>query len=63
MNFDDIQTKAKEEWDALEKSNKPYIIIGAATCGRAAGSLAVIDTIKSELAKQNINELNESRWG
>ena len=54
MNFDEMQKKATAEWEALEKGNKPHIIIGAATCGRAAGALAVIDAINTELAKHNI---------
>ena len=54
MNFDEIKQKAIAEWEALEKSDKPHIIVGTATCGRAAGALAVIDAINAELAKHNI---------
>ncbi|MFC1979302.1 NADH-quinone oxidoreductase subunit NuoF [Chloroflexota bacterium] len=54
MNFDKIKQKAIAEWESLEKSDKPHIIVGAATCGRAAGALAVIDAINTELAKHNI---------
>jgi len=54
VNFDEIQKKAIAEWEALEHSDKPQIIVGTATCGRAAGALAVIDAINSELAKHNI---------
>ena len=54
MNFDEIQKKAKAEWEALEQGDKPHIIVGTATCGRAAGALAVIEAIKSELAKRKI---------
>ena len=54
MNFDEIQKKAKEEWEALEKGDKSHIIIGTATCGRAAGAMAVNEAINSELAKHNI---------
>jgi NADH-quinone oxidoreductase subunit F len=54
VNFDEIQKKAEAEWEALEKGDKPHIIVGTATCGRAAGALAVIEAIKSELAKHKI---------
>ena len=54
MNFEEIQKKATAEWEALEKGDKPHIIVGAATCGRAAGALAVIDAINDALAKHNI---------
>jgi NADH:ubiquinone oxidoreductase subunit F (NADH-binding)/NAD-dependent dihydropyrimidine dehydrogenase PreA subunit/(2Fe-2S) ferredoxin len=62
VNFDEIQKKAKEEWEALEKGDKPHIIVGAATCGRAAGAMAVIEAIKSELAKHKI-EANITQVG
>jgi NADH-quinone oxidoreductase subunit F len=52
--FNEIKTKAISEWETLEHSDKPRILIGAATCGRAAGALAVLKTINSELAQRNI---------
>ena len=54
MTFDKIKAKAISEWEALEHSDKPRILIGAATCGRAAGALAVLEAINSELAQHNI---------
>jgi len=45
------------EWEALEKSDKPRILIGTATCGRAAGALTVLEAINSELAKHNIKAI------
>jgi len=54
VNFEEIQKKAIAEWEALEKSDKPHIIVGAATCGRAAGALAVIKAINAALDKHNI---------
>lgn len=55
MNFQDIQTKAQTEWEALEKSHKPLIIIGTGTCGRASGAFAVLDAINNEITKQKID--------
>ena len=55
MKFAEIQEKAKADWEALEKSRKPRIIVGTATCGRAAGALDVIDSIKAALSKHNID--------
>jgi len=54
LNFEEIRKKATAEWAALEHSDKPHIIVGSATCGRAAGSETVIAAFKSELAKRNI---------
>jgi NADH-quinone oxidoreductase subunit F len=52
-SFDEIRSRAILEWEALESSDKPHIFIGAATCGRAAGAMAVIDVMQRELAKHN----------
>ena len=54
MTFEQIQNKAREEWDALYKGEVPHILIGTATCGRAAGSLAVLEAFKKEIAQHNI---------
>jgi len=54
VTFDEIKAKAMSEWEALEYSDKPRILIGAATCGRAAGALAVLEAINSELGRHNI---------
>ena len=47
MTFDEIQSQAISEWQALEHSDKPRILIGTATCGRAAGAIAVLEAINS----------------
>ncbi len=54
MNFEDRQKKAIAEWEALEHADKPRIIVGTGTCGRASGAVAVIEAIKSELARHKI---------
>jgi NADH-quinone oxidoreductase subunit F len=55
--FDEIRDKAIAEWEALEKSDKPRIHIGAATCGRAAGAMAVLEAINSELKRRKIKAI------
>lgn len=57
MTFEQIRSRAVAEWEALEHSDKPRIYIGTATCGRASGALAVLEAIKSELAKHNIEAI------
>jgi len=54
VTFDEIKAKAMSEWEALEHSDKPRILIGAATCGRASGALTMLEAINSELAQHNI---------
>jgi len=48
VTFDEIRSQARAEWEALEHSDKPRILVGTATCGRASGALTVLEDIKSE---------------
>ena len=50
MNFDEIQHQAISQWEALQQ--KTRILVGAATCGRAAGALDVVRAFETELAKR-----------
>ena len=52
--FEEIKAHAVSEWEALKQSQEPRILIGTATCGKAAGALDVLQTINDELAQQNI---------
>ncbi len=51
--FNQIQNQAKSTWDSLYHGEVPHILVGTASCGRAAGSLKVFEAIRNELAKQN----------
>jgi NADH-quinone oxidoreductase subunit F len=53
MTFDEIRQKAISEWESLQNSDKPRILIGAGTCGRAAGAIGILEAIKKELTQQN----------
>jgi len=57
MTFEEIRAKAISEWEALEHSHKPRILIGAATCGQAAGALSVLEAINTELAQLHIDAI------
>jgi NADH-quinone oxidoreductase subunit F len=52
MTFEEITGKAKSEWEALQKGS--YILIGTATCGRAAGALDVVDAFSKGLVRQGL---------
>ena len=54
MTFEEIRNQAIAEWEALSRSDKPRIIIGSATCGRAAGAMAILEAIKSTLAQHKL---------
>jgi len=52
MTFEEINSRAKSEWETLQKGS--YILVGTATCGRAAGALDVVDAFNKELTRQGL---------
>jgi NADH-quinone oxidoreductase subunit F len=52
MTYEEISNKAKSEWEALQSG--VYILVGTATCGRAAGALDVVDAFGKELARREL---------
>lgn len=54
MNFAEIKTHADNVWKDFSAINKPRILVGAGTCGRAAGALEIIRIFKSQLSEANI---------
>ena len=57
MTFNEIQSQAMSERDALLRSRQPHILVGTATCGRAAGAMAVLEAINKELSQRNIDAI------
>ena len=49
MDFKGIQKKATAKWENLVNSKDPVIYYGAASCGRAAGSLAFIFIVPGDI--------------
>lgn len=54
MSFDEIKNQAMLQWEAMQHSDKPRMLIGMATCGRAAGAEDILDALDRELAKRDI---------
>jgi len=54
MTFEEIQRQAKAEWDSQYHGEVAHILIGTATCGRAAGALPVVEAFSKELAKSGV---------
>jgi NADH-quinone oxidoreductase subunit F len=51
--YQGLKSRALSRWQELWDSGKPVIMVGTATCGRAAGALEVLQAIKDELAKDS----------
>ncbi len=47
-NLDDLRRRAEQQWNALQNSPKPRILVGTATCGRSAGGLEVLEAFRRE---------------
>ncbi len=61
-NYAELKAKAEQRWQELVSGDKPWIRVGTATCGHAAGALDVVGAIKTELASRDI-EANVSAVG
>jgi NADH-quinone oxidoreductase subunit F len=54
LTFQRIKNRAEARYRELQKA-KAVIMVGAATCGRAAGALKVLRAFKDELKKHNLD--------
>ena len=52
--FTDLKARADERWQELVSGDRPWIRVGTAVCGHAAGALDVVEALKAELASQNV---------
>ena len=55
ISFQEAVHRAREEWEALQCSADPLVLVGTATCGRSAGSLEVLDTFQRELRARGLD--------
>ncbi|HEY33071.1 MAG TPA: NADH-quinone oxidoreductase subunit F, partial [Dehalococcoidia bacterium] len=53
--FEEIKSQADSYWRKLVDSGQPVIVVGTATCGRAAGALDVLQTIREELERLGVD--------
>ncbi len=51
--FEQIRERSQSQWEQLFKGDKPVITVGTATCGRAAGALDVLNTIRKQLEAEH----------
>jgi len=54
MTFEEIQQRAVADWEAWQSDARPRILVGTATCGKAAGADVIVDTFVRELRERNI---------
>ncbi len=52
MTLEELTDRAKSDWEALQSST--HVLIGTATCGRAAGAMETVKAFETELKRRNI---------
>jgi len=57
INFKELQGKAVSQWDAMQRSERPRILVGMGTCGIAAGAEDVIGALTEKIAECNVQAL------
>jgi NADH-quinone oxidoreductase subunit F len=53
--FQKLKEEAASRWQDPQSSGRPFILVGAATCGRAAGALEVLKTLREEVEKRKLD--------
>ena len=54
-SFSDLLAGAQLHQDQLSSGGVPWVRVGTAVCGEAAGARAVLESLKSEISKRNIS--------
>ena len=50
----ELKAKAEEGWQTLTQGDSPWIRIGTALCGKAAGASLVLESLKADLERRGI---------
>jgi NADH:ubiquinone oxidoreductase subunit F (NADH-binding)/(2Fe-2S) ferredoxin len=56
MSYAELQQRAAKAWEQFVQADRPRILIGAATCGRAAGASEVADAFRAEIERRGLND-------
>ena len=62
LSYQDISAQAGSRWQSLTAGDKPWVRVGAALCGEAAGAEALLEALTSSLGHHGM-EANVSRVG
>ena len=54
MNFEQIKKQADAQWANFAGRDRPRVLVGTATCGRAAGALEVLSAFEDEFRRRPI---------
>ena len=54
MSFQEMKRQAALQWQETQRSPRPRVLIGTATCGMASGAEEIMQTLEKDLAKHGI---------
>jgi NADH:ubiquinone oxidoreductase subunit F (NADH-binding)/NAD-dependent dihydropyrimidine dehydrogenase PreA subunit/(2Fe-2S) ferredoxin len=54
MNYIDIKVKAEKAWLNWNSNDRPRILVGMATCGKAAGADAVLESLRRSITERRV---------
>ena len=54
-SFEDLRRRATEQWESLQRSPRPRILVSTATCGRSVGALEVLETLQGEFQHSGLD--------
>ena len=55
MKFQKIKSDASSEWERFKDEERIHILVGTATCGRAAGAMDTLDTLRQKIEQHGID--------
>ena len=59
MSFDTLRQRAAQAGESFERPDRARVLVGSATCGRAAGALEVLAAIRRALTKHGLEETTD----
>ena len=57
LTLSKMRAKALAEWQATEQGSRPRVLIGAATCGKAAGAMETVSAFQEQQAKHDLDTI------
>jgi len=59
MSFETLRQRAAQAWESFDRPDRARVLIGSATCGRAAGALEVLAALRQALTKHGLAETTD----
>ena len=54
-DYQELKTEADRRWRELNEGSRPWVRVGTAMCGQAAGAIDVLNVLNAEIERTNID--------